>query len=138
MQSSSSTSFENEKSSFKILIKRLISRSRHVMISIMFVCVLAACTPVCDVLPDTSFVANVLDVDLTTEETNTQKIIVRYKQYRLSVNLDSQVPLIDGMGNALKITDLSKGQELSILGILTEPNVVQAQEIRLIRQLTSN
>ena len=103
----------------------------------MFVYILAACAPVCEVLPDTAFVATVLYVDLTMGTANTDKIIVKYNQYRLSVKVDSQVPLMGALGNDFVVTELSKGQELSILGILTAPNVVQAQEIRLIKQLTS-
>jgi len=92
---------------------------------------MSACAPVCLVIPDTSFVATVKEVDASSEP----KVVVRYNQYTLRVLLDEQTRLLDAVGNNLSLTALSKGQELSIQGVLTSPNVVQASELRQLIQL---
>jgi len=91
----------------------------------------SACAPVCLAIPDTSFVATVLEVDASSQP----KVIVRYNQYTLRVMLDEQTPILDAMGKALSYSTLVRGQEFSIQGVLTAPNVVQASELRQLIQL---
>ncbi len=92
---------------------------------------MSACAPVCLAIPDTSFVAIVKNVDSSNEP----KVYVQYEQFSLKIMLDEDTRLLDAMGNTLHLTDLSQGHELSIQGVLTSPNVVQASELRQLIQL---
>jgi len=104
---------------------------QYSLLALCILFVLSACVPVCLALPDTAFLATVKEVD-TSDDPN---IIMRYNQYTLRVMLDEQTPILDAMGNALSYTSLVRGQEFSVQGVLTAPNVVQASELRQLIQL---
>ncbi len=101
------------------------------VLSIVLIVSMSACAPVCLAIPDTSFVAIVKNVDSSNEP----KVYVQYEQFSLKIMLDEDTRLLDAMGNTLHLIDLTQGHELSIQGVLTSPNVVQASELRQLIQL---